>query len=125
MKRLAIAVTVLLVLNGCAAKASTWIPMDTATRATKAWQNVEYLEGPPGTDKPYTVVGIITPYGEWPTEAGAINWMRYQAGLHGADAIFVESRTETSGWSFDRWGGGSTDGVTYRAKAIAWAKATP
>ena len=115
----------MLVLCGCATKASEWIPMDTATRATQSWQNVEYLEAPPGPDRPYTVVGIITPSGEFETEAGAINYMRWVAAQHGADAIFVESRTENSGWSFDRWGGGSSDEVTYRAKAIAWGKATP
>jgi hypothetical protein len=97
--------------------------MDTATRAATYPRNVEYLESPP--DRPYTVIGILTPpAGFYDTEAEAIHDMRIYAAEHGADAMFIESRTETSGWAFSAngWGaaGGSTGGIVYRAKAIVW-----
>ena len=99
--------------------------MDTATRATQFWQYVEYLEAPPGPDRPYTVIGIITPDGQFETEAGAINYMRRVAAQHGADAIFLEPRSSSSDLSSDWWVGDTSVIVTYRAKAIAWGKPTP
>ena len=82
-------------------------------------ERVQYLEAPP--ERPSAVVGIITPpEDEYETEAEAVKAMRVEAARHGADAIFVESKTETSGWSFNRWGGGTSEDVTYRAKAIVW-----
>jgi len=99
--------------------------MDTATRATLYWQNVEYLEAPPGPDRPYTVVGIITPNGTFATEAEAVDHLRRMAAEHRADAIFLESRTPSSNLNADWWSLGSSAGATYRAKAIAWGKTTP
>lgn len=115
-----------LVVCGCAAKAPPvmWIPMDTATRASRHSSTVEFLDAPPLN--PYTVIGIITPPdGFYETEAEAVHDMRIYAAEHGADAMFIESMTETSGWSFSVNGygagsGGSTGGTRYRAKAIVW-----
>jgi glycosyltransferase involved in cell wall biosynthesis len=50
--------------------------MDTANRATQYAQNVEYLAAAPDPDRPYTVVGIITPSGTFKTEAEAIDYLR-------------------------------------------------
>jgi hypothetical protein len=91
-----------------------WISTDTATRAGRPSRTVEFLEAPPV--KPYTVIGIITPpAGFYETEAEAVADMRIYAGEHRADAMFIESRTETSGWAFsyNGWGGsgGSTGGM--------------
>ena len=123
MKRIAATCLAAIVVCGCASPVVMWIPMDTATRAATHPRNVQFLEAPP--DRPYTVIGIITPpAGFYDTEAEAIQDMRIYAAEHGADAMFIESRTETSGWgfSFNGWGGsgGTTGGTLYRAKAIAW-----
>lgn len=49
-------------------------------------------------DKPYEVIGIITPPDdEYETEAEAVHAMRMEAAKHGADAVFIESQTQTSG----------------------------
>jgi hypothetical protein len=125
VKRVALAGAAIVILWGCATKASEWIPMDTATRATLYWQNVEYLEAPPGPERPYTVVGIITPIATFATEAEAIDYLRRMAAEHGADAIFLESRTTSSDLSADWWSLGSSAGANYRAKAIAWGNSTP
>ena len=122
MKRLAIACLTLMALCGCPAE--MWIPLDTASRAARPLQEVQYLEALP--EKPFTIVGIITPpEGEYETEAEMIKAMRIAAATHGADAIFVESRTETIGWHFSGnaygvSGGSGGDVVVYRAKAIVW-----
>jgi hypothetical protein len=101
-----------------------WIPLDTATRASRPYSTVEFLDALP--DKPFTVIGIITPpAGFYDTEAEAVADMKIYAAENGADAMFIESRTETSGWEFSAngWGasGGSTGGTLYRAKAIVWS----
>jgi hypothetical protein len=101
-----------------------WIPVDTTSRALVNPRGVEYLEAPP--EKPYTVIGFITPPSdEYETEAEAIKAMREEAAKHGANAFFIESRTETTGWQFSvnpffGASGGSSTGVAYRAKAIIW-----
>lgn len=100
-----------------------WIPIQTVPRQRVNVEHVQYLEAPP--DKPYDVVGIITPpVDEYDTEAQAIKDMREVAAKHGADAIFVESQTESSGWRFSSGFGGAKGGtfkgVAYRAKAIVW-----
>ena len=123
MRRFAVACFTVLVVCACATPVVMWIPMDTATRAARRSSSVEFLEAPP--TRPYTLVGIITPPDDlYETEAEAIQDMRIYAAEHGADALFIESRTETSGWGFSigGWGGsgGSTGGTLYRAKAIAW-----
>ena len=99
--------------------------MDATTRATLYAENVEYLETPPAPDRPYTVVGIITPKAKFATEAEAIEYLRGMAAEHGADAIFLESRTAATDLNAEWWSAGGLAGVTYRAKAIAWGKATP
>jgi glycine/D-amino acid oxidase-like deaminating enzyme len=99
--------------------------MDTATRATQYWQNVEYLPAPPAANRPFTVVGIITPSGQFATEAEAVNALRQVAAQHGADAIFLEPLNLAAGKSPDWWSGVATVGTTYRAKAIAWGRDTP
>jgi hypothetical protein len=119
---LAATIVMILVFWGCVTKATEWVPMDTATRAAQYWQNVEYLEAPPGPDRPYTVVGIITPRGAFGTEAEAINYLRQVAAEHGADAIFFETKPSTGDAGPHWWDGGSPVDPTHRAKAIAWGK---
>ena len=50
--------------------------------------------------------------------------MRREAAKHGADAIFIESQSESSGWKFSGGplgaSGGSVKDVAFRAKAIVW-----
>jgi hypothetical protein len=100
-----------------------WIPLESTARAPVGYQHVQYLQAPP--DRPYEELGIITPPAdEYETEAEAIMAIRKEAAKHGADAIFIESQTTTSGWGFSAGfggaSGGSNNGVAYRAKAIAW-----
>ena len=124
MNRFTVACLATLVLCGCVTvPLEMWIPLDTASRLPRSMDKVLYLEAPP--DRPYTVVGIITPPAdEYETDAEAVKAMRIEAAKHGADAIFIESRTETSGWQFsaNSFGasGGNSSGVVYRAKAIVW-----
>jgi hypothetical protein len=71
------------------------------------------------------VIGIITPpQGEYETEAEAVREMLAQADKHGADAIFIESQTEASGWKasggFASIEAGSFKEKEFRAKAIVW-----
>lgn len=114
-------VAVAIVLTGC--PADMWIPIQTAPRQAVAFDHVAYLEEMP--DRPFVVIGIITPPpGEYETEAEAVKAMRREAAKHGADAIFIESQSESSGWKFSagRFGasGGSVKDMAFRAKAIAW-----
>jgi len=102
-----------------------WIPLGTSSRGAVLLRHVEYLEALP--EKPYTVIGIITPpAGEYETEAAAIKAMRIVAAQHGADAVFIESRSATSGWQFSGGpygaSGGSFEDVVFRAKAIVWGE---
>ena len=107
----------LLLFASCAA--NMWIPMETQPRPRVTLDHVRYLDELP--TKPYDVVGIITPEtGSFNTEAEAVQAMREEAARHGADAIFVESKDEKTGWSFSRFGGGSFKETEFRAKAIVW-----
>lgn len=97
----------------------TWIPIETVPRPAVQWESVTFLETPP--ERPFVVVGIITPEpDEYETEAAAVKWMKKQAAKHGADAIFIEEATENNGWSFHGMRGGSFSALRIRAKAIAW-----
>jgi hypothetical protein len=118
MKRLLIlSISALLLLTGCPAE--MWIPIETVPRQAVAWERVQYLEAPP--DRPYTVVGIITPEaGAYDTEAQAVRAMKKEAAKHGANAIFIESKDATSGWSWRGTKGGSFKEWEFRAKAIAY-----
>lgn len=121
MNRVFLGCLVVVLLSGC--PADMWIPVETAPRPAVAFDHVVYLEEMP--TKPYTVVGIITPpTGEYDTEAEAVKAMRREAAKHGADAIFIESQSESSGWKFNAGpfggSGGSSKDVAFRAKAIVW-----
>jgi hypothetical protein len=103
--------------------ADMWIPIQAAPRTPVSFEHVVYLDEMP--TKPYDVIGIITPpAGEYETEAEAVKAMRREAAKHGADAIFIESQTESSGWKFSGGpfgaSGGSVKNVAFRAKAIVW-----
>ena len=121
MRKLAVICLVALLL--CACPAEMWIPVETVPRQAVTMEHVQYLEEMPA--KPFTVIGIITPpAGEYDTEAEAVKAMRREAAKHGADAIFIESRNETTGWKFSAspfgGSGGSSKDVVFRAKAIVW-----
>jgi hypothetical protein len=94
-----------------------WIPQGNSCPAVRRG-HVQFLDSPP--QRPYTVIGIITPpSGEYETVAEAVNAMRKEAAKHGADAIYIESQTESGGWRFSfggpgSWGGGSG------GRAIVW-----
>ena len=109
----------LLLLTACPSE--EWIQVGNSRPATYAG-NVQFLEGPP--QRPFEVVGIITPpAGEYETEAEAVKDMRKQAAKHGADAIYIESQSESGGWKFGTMGGlsgGSFSELRFRAKAIVW-----
>lgn len=110
------------VCTGCAS-ALMWIPLQTTPRESVSLEHVQYLQAMP--ERPYDEIGIITPpMGEYETEAELVHAMREEAAYYGADAIFIESATEQSGWkfSFGGWGasGGSFEDAKYRAKAIVW-----
>jgi len=100
-----------------------WIPQG-SSRPAVAREHVQFLDSPP--QRPYAVIGIITPpAGEYETEAEAVKAMRKEAAKHGADAVYIESQTESGGWRFSVGGfgrpsGGSFREVTFRAKAIVW-----
>ncbi|MGH8094228.1 MAG: hypothetical protein ACREIF_12280 [Chthoniobacterales bacterium] len=96
-----------------------WIAVNGIQRPAVAKGHVVYLEAPP--QRPYEVIGIITPeVGEYNTEAEAVKDMLAQAAKHGADAIFIESQTQSGGWQWSGTSGGSTSELRLRAKAIAW-----
>jgi hypothetical protein len=111
----------LLMLTACPAE--MWIPIQTVPRQSTSFDHVQYLDEAP--TRPYEVLGIITPpEGEYDTDAEMVRAMRRVGAKHGADAIFIESQSESSGWKFDSGflgaKGGSTRNVHARAKAIAW-----
>jgi hypothetical protein len=121
MKGRIIASLALLILSACATE--MWIPLETSPRQPVMLEQVAFLQEPP--DKPYTVVGIITPPpGEYDTEAEAVKAIRRVAALHGASAVYIESQTTAEGWKFSAspWGasGGTDNDVIFRAKAIVW-----
>jgi uncharacterized protein YbjQ (UPF0145 family) len=67
------------------------------------------------------VIGLITPAaGQYETEAEAVKEMETEAAEHGADAIFIESQSESGGWKFEGMSGGSFSELHIRAKAIVW-----
>lgn len=121
LKYLTCAASILCIL--ACATVEMWIPMQPSARSPVNLDHVQYLEGPP--DKAHEVIGIITPpSGEYETEAQAVKAMRREAARHGADAIYVESKSESGGWRFDAGFGGASGGsfsdVQFRAKAIVW-----
>jgi hypothetical protein len=94
-----------------------WISQGNSRPAVKR-EHVQFLDSPP--QRPYRVIGIITPpSGEYETVAEAVNAMRKEAAKHGADAIYIESQTESGSWG--RRSGGSFRDVSFRAKAIVWS----
>jgi hypothetical protein len=99
-----------------------WIPVGGIQRAAVAKGQVVFLEYPP--TRPHEVIGIITPpAGEYDTEAEAVKDMLAQAAKYGADAIYMESQSESGGWKFGTVGGlsgGSSNELHLRAKAIVW-----
>lgn len=101
----------------------TWIPQ-ASSRPAVPFGQVVYLESPP--QRAHVVIGIITPPSdEYETFAEAVKAMRKEAAKRGADAVYIESQTETGGWRFNvgGWGrpsGGSFKEQTFRAKAIVW-----
>ena len=122
MKCLSTSLVAAMILFGCST-VDMWIPIQATPRAPVAFEHVAYLDEMP--TKPYDVLGIITPpSGEYETEAEAVKAMRREAAKHGADAIFIESQSESSGWKFSGGplgaSGGSVKDVAFRAKAIVW-----
>lgn len=106
--------------TGCPAE--TWIPLE-PQRAAVVKGHVQFLDSVP--TRPHEVIGIITPpAGEYETEAEAVKAMRRQAAKYGADAIYIESQSETGGWKFGSGFGGVSGGsfseLRFRAKAIVW-----
>lgn len=107
-----------------AACQTIWIPLEKSPRAAVAKGEVQFLDSIP--TRPHVVIGIITPpAGEYETEAEAVKAMRSEAAKHGADAIYIESQSETGGWRFGtgfRGGvsGGSFSELHFRVKAIVW-----
>ena len=111
----------LLVLTAC--PADMWIPIEVAPRPAVSAEHVQYLEQIPA--KPFHAIGIITPpEGEYETEAEAVKAIRKEAAKHGADAILIESQSESTGWKFDSGilgsSGGTVKNMRIRAKAIVF-----
>lgn len=111
----------LVTLSSC--RDDYWIPIAGIHRPAATRGHAIFLEAPPR--RPFEVIGIITPpAGEYETEAEAVKEMLAQADKHGADAIFLESQSESSGWKveggFRSISGGSFSEWHFRAKAIVW-----
>jgi hypothetical protein len=107
--------TVALVAFVSCAGPEMWIPQGNSRRAVTR-EHVQFLDSPP--QRPYTVIGIITPPSrEYETVAEAVNAMRKVAAKHGADAIYIESQTD----SWRGASGGSLRDISFRAKAIVWS----
>jgi hypothetical protein len=116
MHRVAAVAVLSLLFVGCPAE--VWIPM-APHRPAVARGHVEFLDSLPAA--PHQVIGIITPpAGQFETEAEAVKAMRGIAAKYGADAIYIESKTETGGWRFEGMSGGSFSEMHLRAKAIVW-----
>lgn len=110
-----------LLFVGCPSQ--VWIPLEKSPRAAVVKGNVQFLDSPP--TRPHVVIGIITPpAGEYETEAQAVKAMRGIAAKYGADAIYIESQSESGGWKFGSGFGGLSGGsfseLRFRAKAIVW-----
>jgi hypothetical protein len=116
------AVIPLLSLLFVSCPSEVWIPVGGVQRAAVAKGQVVFLEYPP--TRPHEVIGIITPpAGEYETEAEAVKAMLKIAAKYGADAIYMESQSESGGWKFGTVGGlsgGSFSELRFRAKAIVW-----
>jgi hypothetical protein len=54
------------------------------------------------------------------TEAEAVKAMKAVGAKHRADAIYVESQSESGGWKWSGTSGGSFSDLHFRAKAIVW-----
>jgi hypothetical protein len=109
-----------LLLVGCPSQ--VWIPLEKNPRAAVVKGNVQFLDSPP--TRAHVVIGIITPpAGEYETEAQAVRAMRGIAAKYGADAIYIESQSESGGWRFGTMfgaSGGSFSELRFRAKALVW-----
>ena len=110
-----------LLFVGCPSQ--VWIPLEKSPRAAVVKGNVQFLDSPP--TRPHVVIGIITPpAGEYATEAEAVKDMRKIAAKYGADAIYIESQSESGGWKFGSGFGGLSGGsfseLRFRAKALVW-----
>jgi hypothetical protein len=109
-------------MAGCPSQ--VWIPLEKSPRAAVVKGNVQFLDSPP--TRPHVVIGIITPpAGAYETEAEAVKDMRGIAAKYGADAIYIESQSESGGWRFGsgwagKLSGGSFSELRFRAKAIVW-----
>ncbi len=114
----------LAVIGLLSACSTVWIPVgDNPKRAAVPRAHVQFLESAP--QKPHRVIGIITPEpGAYSTEAQAVKAMRREAAKHGADAVFIESMSESGGWKFGTGFGGTLGGsfteLRFRVKAIVW-----
>jgi hypothetical protein len=103
--------------------AEVWIPLRAGQHPAVAKGHVQFLDSPP--NRPHEVIGIITPpAGRYETEAEAVKGMRRVAAKYGADAIYIESRSEAGSWQFGSGfgsvSGGSFSELRFRAKAIVW-----
>lgn len=120
-KRILVLIPLAVLCTAC--PADMWIPIETTPRMPTAYEHVQYLEAVP--DRPFIVLGIITPpEGEYETEAEAVKAIRKEAAKHGADAIMIESQSESTGWKFDSGilgaKGSTIKNMKIRARAIAW-----
>jgi hypothetical protein len=103
--------------------AETWISLTSHQQPAVTRSHVQFLDSPP--TRPHEVIGIITPpAGQYETEAEAVKEMRAQAAKYGADAIYIESQSESGSWRFGSGFGGVSGGsfseLRFRAKAIVW-----
>ena len=106
-------------------RAEVWIPLGAGQHSAVAKSHVQFLDSPP--KRPHEVIGIITPpAGAYETEAAAVKGMQREAAKYGADAIYIESRSEAGGWHFGSGFGGAVGGsfseLRFRAKAIVWKR---
>lgn len=119
MKRPRALLVLLLPLFFVGCPSNDWISVAGIHRPAVAKGSVVYLDAPP--KRPFELIGIITPpTGEYETEAEAVRAMLPLAAKHGADAIFIESQSESGGWQFSGMSGGSFSDLHIRAKAIVW-----
>lgn len=116
--RPALATVLLLALAACAS--DSWIPVQTAPRPAVSDDHVAFLDAAPS--RAFAVVGVIsTQPGDYDSEASAVKGMRHEAAKHGADAIFIDSISQSHQQPVGLIGHillGS--GYAYRAKAIVW-----
>lgn len=108
-----------LLASACAVK--MWVPVgDLSPRPPRSAASVVLLDGEP-TDRPFVVIGLIVPPpDEYDSYAEIIAAARAEAGRRGADAMFIVSETDKTGWSVGRFGGGTTNSTEVKIKAIVW-----